>query len=316
MIVNPPINSLRLILVPLITLLLALGYYSYESYRALENYQEYIIHENELIEQELGDMILSYHDLEIENVSILNQLERTKAKIFNILDSIQNRKPDIDLVTRYKNQLSILKEENKRILNLVKALDKENDFLKKEVNSVGTELEYYKSNEEKHQTTVSKYKYAVAKYKRNNTALKKDNKGITERLDKAAKVLPVAMSIVAVKRLKSNTIIVNTTSARRTKKLNLCFILPENQLTEKSKQTYYLQVIDPNNNVVGDLGGITIGDSNLIRSKTVSVNYVNKKIEHCEFIEYSDKDKFIPGVYYVGLYNTEGLVLNTTLTLK
>ncbi|WAC01247.1 hypothetical protein N7U66_14135 [Lacinutrix neustonica] len=316
MIVNPPINSLRLVLVPLTTVLLALGYYSYESFIAIEHYEKYLFHENELIAQELGDMILSYHDLEVENDAILNQLNITKTKIFKILDSIQYSKPDVDLVTSYKKQLLLLKEENKRILNLVKALDRENDFLKMEVNYVGTELEYYKSNVEKNQTTVSKYKYAVDSYKRRNLALRKDNRGMTVKLDKASKVLPSTISVSAVKRLRSNNIIVHTTSARRTKKLNICFTLPKNTLSVKGKQTFYLQVIDPNNNVVGDLGDISLGEATLIASKIVDIDYDNENMEHCEFIEYSYSDKFTPGLYYIGIYTAEGLVINTSFTLN
>lgn len=316
MIVLPQINSLNFIIVPLSILLIALGFYSYNSYDTLEDYENYIIRENELIEEELADMILSYHDLEIENDSILNQLEITKVKIFNVLDSMESSKPKVSLVRHYKKELLLLKEENNRILNLVEQLERENSFLKNEVDHVGSELEQYKSNAEKHKNNVTRFKSVAAKYKRKNLALIQDNKNISSQLDQASRVLPNGMSVSAVKRLKSNSIIVNTKSARRTKKLNICFTLPANLVAEKGKQAYYLQVIDPNNNVIGDLGDITIGSSKLITSKTVILEYSNKAIEQCEFVEYSNTEKFVSGTYYVGLYNNEGLILNTSFSLK
>lgn len=320
MIVYPQFNSVKYVLLPMALLLIALGIYSYKSYNSLEEYKDYVVSENELIEKELADMVLAYHDLEIENDSVLNELALTKAKIFTILDSIQSKKPNLNMIARYKQQLSLVKAENTRILRLVTELERENTTLKTDLRVADKKLKQSKQS-------VKQYKNNQEKFIEEARVLTVRNSGMEKQLDKAAKVIPVtiaakvipgAITVQGVKRLKSNSIIVYTKTARRTKKVHTCFTIPANALAKQEQKTFYLQLKDTNQNVVGVEKTIYYKNGEKLDiSKVVKVNYANKAIDICEFITYyNDKKRFEKGSYTVNLYNEEGFIAQSSIYLK
>ena len=309
MIIYPQINNLRIIIVPFVAVLSILGYYSFKSHNSIKEYEHFLEEENKMVATELFDMVFAYHDIEVENENVLNQLTASKEKISRVLDSVQSLTPSTQLLIGYRQQLRILKEENKRILKLVEELNAENEFLKVQADYVSQELEYSKKR--------------ITKFENNNSRLSRRNVGLKEELEDISKLkaklkdaaTPVinSISVDAVKRIKSDDVIVLTTRARRTKKLNVCFTIQENKIAEKGKQDYYIQIIDPSNNVVGDRGSVSIdGKSTLIYSKKVTVEYNNKAINVCEFLEPSDSEKFEKGNYFVSIFNNQGIIVEET----
>lgn len=310
MIIYPQINNLKIVVVPAIAILIVLGFYSYKSYNSIQEFNSYLAEENDVVATELFDMILDYHDLEIDNDSIRNQLEISRLKINSVLDSVQHLKPNISLVSNYKKQLRVLRNENRHILKLVDKLNQENELLKLEADFYATELD--ESN-----SMVSKFQVSTTKLNSVNSKLKKKNKGLNSKIVAASKVSPKITLVQAVKREKSDHSLVLTESARRTKKLNVSIKIPENKLAESGKRLYYMQVIDPNSNVVGDRGSVTIrGQETLINSKEFVIDYQNNEMAFSYLIEQNVNEHFVKGVYHVGLYDKDGLIENTTFTLQ
>ena len=310
MIIYPQINNLKIVFVPAIVLLIILGIYSYKSYNSLQEFNAYLVEEKNVVAKELFDMILEYHDIELDNDSLKSQLEASRLKINSVLDSVQNLKPNLYLVANYKKQLLVLKNENKHIIKLIEKLNQENELLKIEANYYATELEESNSK-------VSKFKVSTTKLSSVNSNLKKTNKGLSEKIEFASKISPKITLIQAVKREKSDRSLVITESAKRTKKLNISINIPENKLALNGKRLYYMQVIDPNSNVVGDRGSVSINnEETLINSKEILVDYQNKEVTLNYFIEQNVNERFVKGVYHVGLYDKDGLIENTTFSLQ
>jgi len=301
MIVYPQISSLRLIVVPLIIALLTLGYYSYESHTSIKEYEAFIDEENNSVALELNDMINNYNELSVQNDSIMQQLDDSRFKISRILDSVYTIKPDLKLVLGYKKQLQILKEENKRILKIVEKLNTENTRLKQEVLYAEVQLE-------NSQNKASKFSYR-------NSTLSNINSDLEIQLKEASKLKATNISIVAIKR-QTEKRKVPTTSARRAKFMEVCFTIPENRFSSKGEKEFFIQIIDPDNNVVGDRGEVMIGNSRLIKSKTLIINYINEETKVCDLIKPSPNEPLIKGTYFVSLYSKDGLVDNTKITLK
>lgn len=307
MIIYPQINNLRIIIIPFVLVLGVLGYYSFKSHKSIKDYEHFLEQENKMVATELFDMAFAYHDVEVENENVLRQLNASKEKISRVLDSVQQLTPSTQLIVSYRKQLRILKEENKRILSLVEELNAENEFLKVQADYVSQELEYSKKR--------------IAKFERRNSSLSRKNNGLEDelvdvsklrkKLKDASKPIVSSVSIDAIKRIRSDNTIVTTTRARRVKKLNICFTIQENSLATKGKQDYYIQVIDPNNNVVGDRGSLAIGSnkSTLIYSKKVTANYNKKVLNICELLEPSDSEKFEKGNYFVTIFNSQGNIV-------
>jgi len=285
MIVYPQVSSLRLIIVPLIIALLTLGYYSYQSHTSIKEYERFIEQENNSVASELNDMILNYNELSVYNDSIMQELDNSKFKISRILDSIYTIKPDLKLVAGYKKQLQVLKQER----------------LKQEALLAEVKLE----------KSLNK----TAKYSSRNSTLSNINTDLEKQLKEASKLKVANISVKAIKR-QTDKRTITTTSARRAKRLDLCFTIPENKFATKGDQEFYIQIIDPENNVVGDKGEVIINGSKLIKSKTININYFKEELKVCHIIEPNKNEPFVKGIYHVSLYNKNGFVNNTTITLK
>jgi hypothetical protein len=76
---------------------------------------------------------------------------------------------------------------------------------------------------------------------------------------------------------------------------------------------YYVQVIDPKNNVIGEKATEAFGDQSLTYSFITNAVYENKTMEVNGTI--SGKD-FAKGLYTVNVFDKGQLVANTTFNLK
>lgn len=308
MIVYPQISNLRLVVVPLVVALLILGLYSFSSYRSIQEYQNFLEQENESVAGELNDMIYHLNELNIDNDSILSELQSSKIKMSRILDSIYSIEPDVDLVSSYKKQLYVLKLENKRILALVEDLNAENKALKERALVVAEERMEVAELLEESKTNLAS---SDSRY----STLSKANSRLEAKLVEASKIKARDIFVEAVKRETSNRI-VSTKKAKKTRKINVCFTLSENKFAKSGEQILYLQLIDPNNNVIGDREVVKVGDSKLVNSKILKTNYLNKELKVCDFIEPNAGEFFVKGEYYVSLFSADGLIQNTKIVLK
>lgn len=302
MIIKSQIYNLRLVIVALSTLMCALGYYAYNNYSSLNEYHEFLIDENAMVESELSQMVASYDSLRFDNRDLQTKLDNSRIRIARILDSVKYLQPDVYLVSHYKKQLQVLKNENNSILALVEKLNAENEFLKQEAIRVGAELDQ----------TISFSEHLESK----NSTLSIINSKYQEKINKA-KVLSVSsISVQGVRRVTNNGDIKSTTTARRAKQINVCFTIPENKFTVKGEKELYVQIVDPLNNVVGDQGVFNTEASSLIYSKKIRVDYKNKNLEQCLFVKPSEDQSLQKGDYYVAVYHKSRLIGKTIMTLK
>ncbi|QXP60895.1 hypothetical protein [Olleya sp. HaHaR_3_96] len=302
MIVRSQVYSLRLVIVALSTLLCALGYYSYTNYTSLNEYHEFLLNENASVEAELNQMVMNYDMLEVDNRDLQARLDDSKIRISRILDSVKYLKPDVYLVSHYKKQLEILKDENNKIYLLVEQLNAENVFLKEEAIRVNTELDQ----------TI----YVSKSLKTENSTLSRINDKFKRQINKAKALSVKNVLTEGVRRVTNSGRIKSTVSARRARKINVCFTIPENKFAAKGKKELYIQILDPSNNVVGDRGVINVGEQSLIFSEQLVVDYDNVSLQECVFIEPLPGEPFQKGVYFVSIYNKNTLIGKTSMELK
>lgn len=302
MIVRSQVYSLRLVIVALSTLLCALGYYSYTNYTSLNEYHEFLLNENASVEAELNQMVMNYDMLEVDNRDLQARLDDSKIRISRILDSVKYLKPDVYLVSHYKKQLEILKDENNKIYLLVEQLNAENVFLKEEAIRVNTELDQ----------TI----YVSKSLKTENSTLSRINDKFKRQINKAKALSVKNVLTEGVRRVTNSGRIKSTVSARRARKINVCFTIPENKFAAKGKKELYIQILDPSNNVVGDRGVINVGEQSLIFSEQLVVDYDNVSLQECVFIEPLPGEPFQKGVYFVSIYHENTLIGKTSMELK
>ncbi|WP_304141096.1 MULTISPECIES: hypothetical protein [Mesoflavibacter] len=300
MIVFPQTYNYKLIIGLLIIALSVLGVFTFQNQNKLEEYNAYLAQEKSLIQNELSEMISRFDTLDIENEELSLQLEASKLKLEQALDSIKTLEVTANLLTHYKSKVQLLKEEKARILNLVNSLETQNKTLQTEVTQSKQQL--------------SSIKVKANTLKESNVKLKKSNETLNKHIVKASQMQITMLDAKAVKRVGRNRV-VTTDKAKRTNKLLVEFVIPKNDLITKGKKDIYIQIVNPNNNVVSKKDEAKFGKQSLIYSKKLDVNFNNKDLAVSTFIDADKDEPFKQGVYFVNVFNQDNRLASTSIFL-
>jgi len=294
MIVNPQLFNYRLIISSLLVVLTVLGIYSFTNYKSIKSYEEFLKQEKFLIEKELSEMLLSYDDLSQDYDLTASQLQEAKLETKDALDSLRLLKSDLSIITRFKDQLIVLKSKSKVLLSTIDSLDSANKKLQKE-------KRYALNTIEKNTRVISN--------------LEETNDSLNRSIDIAA-VLKASNIGAQSYKLKSGKKKM-TERAKRANAIDVCITLTENPLTLKGKKDIYIQIVSPQGNVVSDKGEVTFGDTSLIFSKKEVVNYNNDNLEICTAIIADDEDQpFLKGYYFINVFHENTKLGSTSIQLK
>lgn len=300
MIVFPQTYNYKLIIGSLIIALSVLGVFTFQNQNKLEEYNAYLAQEKSLIQNELSEMISRFDTLDIENEELSLQLEASKLKLEQALDSIKTLEVTANLLTHYKSKVQLLKAEKARILNLVNSLETQNKTLQTEVTQSKQQL--------------SSIKVKANTLKETNVKLKKRNETLNKHIVKASQMQITMLDAKAVKRVSKNKV-VTTDKAKRTNKLLVEFVIPKNDLITKGKKDIYIQIVNPNNNVVSNKDEAKFGKQSLIYSKKLDVNFNNKDLAVSTFIDADKDEPFKQGVYFVNVFNQDNRLASTSILL-
>lgn len=294
MIVNPQLFNYRLIIGSLLVVLTALGIYSFTNYKSIKSYEEFLKQEKFLIEQELTEMLESYDELSQDYNLMASQLQEAKLETKNALDSLRLLKSDLSIITKFKEQLIILKSKSKVLLNTIDSLNIANEQLQKE----NQDALY----------TIEKKSFTINDLTAKNNLLSKviDNAAILKVSDVKAKSYKLRGP---KKRF--------TTKARRANAIDVCVLLAENPLTENGQKDIFIQIVSPDGNIVSDKGEVLFGEFSLIYSKKEVITYNNENLEICTAIIADEDDKpFQKGDYLINVFHKNMKLGSTTVNLK
>lgn len=300
MIVFPQTYNYRLIIGSLILALSVLGVFTVHNQNKLEEYNSYLAQEKKLIQNELSEMISRFDTIDVENKELSKQLEKSKLKLEQALDSIKTLKVSANLLTHYRSKVEMLKDERNQILNLVEKLESKNKTLQTEAAQSKQQL-----------TSVKKLAVTL---KDTNVELEKDNKTLKQQIVAASQMQVTMLDAKAVKRVGRNKV-VTTDKAKRTNKLLVEFIIPKNNLVTTGVKDIYIQIVNPNNNVVSNKDQVKFGKQTLIYSKKLDVNFTNEDVEVSTFIDADEDEPFKEGVYFVNVFNKENRLASTSILL-
>ena len=294
MIVNPQLFNYRLIISSLLVVLTVLGIYSFTNYKSIKSYEDFLKQEKLLIEKELSEMLTSYDELSQDYDLMSSQLQEAKLETKIALDSLRLLKSDLSIITRFKDQLLVLKTKSKVLLATVDSLNTANQQLQRE-------KRYAMNTIEKNNLTIN--------------ALEVTNDSLNKTIDKAAI-------------LKANSVLVNTFKinnskkketlrARRVNAMDVCINLTENQLTEKGKKDIYIKIVSPDNNIIADKGEVFFDETSLIYSKKETINFDNKKLNICTTVATYKEDRPLKkGTYFINVFHKDRKLGSTSIQLK
>lgn len=275
--------------------LLASLFYNYklnsDSKKEFKALETRLLTEKESVLKELTEAKDSLNLAISSNTTLSEELMFERDKVEKMILEVKNTKDESTNMKKYVYESKKLKETVANLLKQVELLTKQNSKLTQERDSTATVL--YDSR------------------KVNDTLLEANSK-MNKVIEKASKLSIVNLQTQAVKQ-KSSGKQVETEKASRADMLKISFTIAENQVAKSGDKNYYIQIIDPKNNIIGDKKSILFGVKTLVYSFVTSVKYENKTVEVSKDVPVKD---IVEGSYFVNIFDKGELVSKTSFTLK
>ncbi|GGD10432.1 chromosome partitioning protein ParA [Hyunsoonleella pacifica] len=277
-----------------LVLFLATGFYTMNLYKESKDTKNELTAEKELVMNDLNAMAKQYDEAIAENDIANKDLIEARDRIQGLIDSLRISETNVKSLWRYKTKYRNLQKEMDVLLAQNDSLKIENSYLATSLDSTRVRLE---------ESAMFRDSLLVQ-----NTAL-------AEVVENASILNTVDLKGFGVIERTSGKLI-PTERARRADKIRVCFTIAKNPLVQAGDQELYVQVIDPNNNILGANEQVVFDDKTLNYSTVSKFNYENSNLNVCEFVTSSNGNDFEKGRYVVNVFNKRDLVSTSEFTLK
>ncbi len=287
-------SKLKAVILVLSLLLLAsLGYMFKMSSDAkkVETELSSVTTEKENALTELAQLKTTYDAAIAENTSMSEELIVERDKVVKLMEEVKKSKGDAAAIGKYKQQIADLQAKMNVLIRQNEELKAQNQQLTAEIDSTKTIL---------------------VEAKEYNQVLAGQNEELSRTVEKASKLSILNLKTGAYK-VKSSGKEVETERARRADILKINFTIAENKVAKSGDKSYYIQVIDSKNNVLGEKKLVEFGDKSLTYSFISTVQYENSTVNVSENLP---GENFEKGTYFVNIFDKAELVGKTSFTLK
>ena len=144
-----------------------------------------------------------------------------------------------------------------------------------------------------------------------NDSLVVQNTNLAQVVEKGSALNLSKFNVDAVKERNSGKM-VSTQRAKATDKFKICFTVADNVIAQAGDREFYLEVLDPQGNVLG--GGNSTSNDNgasITYSKATNFYFENKSLDVCDYINKPTSD-FQDGNYMVNVYDDNLKLLGTS----
>ena len=288
-------NGLKVLAGLLGVVLLGVIIYTVSLYQDKKKTETVLTKEKELVVEDLNSLKSEYDKAILESNATNEELVTARDNIAKYLDSVQTMKADIATLSRYRRQVGVLKAEREQLLKQVDSLTRSNTLIAMQRDSTYVELE---------KQTVF------------NDSLVVQNTQLADAVEKGSALNLSKFNIDAVKE-RNNGKLVSTQRASRSDKFKICFTVADNVIAEAGDREFFIEVLDPQGNVLGESYSKTNeGGASVTYSKGTNFYYENKSLDVCDYINKPAGD-FQKGNYMVNVYDDGLKLLGTSkFTLK
>ena len=247
--------------------------------------------EKESVLKDLEELKTRYDAAIAENTSMSDELIAEREKIVNLMSDLKKSKGDAASMAKYKNQYFALEAK-------MKTLMAENEVLKEDNAKLTVERD----------STIT----VLGESRKYNEVLVGQNEELSKTVEIAQK-LSVSNLKTAAYKLRRSGKQIETEKARNADVLKISFTINENKVAKQGDKTYYVQVIDSKNNVLGEKKIESFGANSLTYSFTSTVNYENKSVDVTQDLPGKD---FAKGTYFVNVFDKGELVSKSSFSLR
>jgi regulator of replication initiation timing len=284
-------SSLKAVIAVLAVLLVGSLVYIFKLSSDTEKVQTVLtkeVSEKDSVLKDLEELKATYDAAIAENTSMSDELIQERDKVVGLMDEVKKSKGDL---SAFKTKMNLLQNKMKALIAENEGLKNQNVVLKTQRDSTAVVLDESK------------------KY---NQTLVGQNDELAKVVEKGAKLTVVNIQSSAYK-VKSSGKEIATDKARRTNMLKISFTIAGNEIAQSGDKTYYVQVIDSKNNVLGEKKIISFEGTTLTYSFTSTVKYENKTVNVSENLPGKNFEK---GTYFINIFDKGEVVSKSSFTLK
>ncbi len=286
-------SKFKILVGVLSVLLIGLAVYTVTLYNDSKNTVSSLEQQKIEIESELEELIANYDEVIQDNELKDTDLLAARERIEVLLDSVKDSEANDALIQRYKVEVGRLKNERKALFRKADSLIAVNNRLIVERDSTSSVL-----NE-----TIKVV-----------DSVNMQNEALSATVERAAIVKATDLRGEAVI-VRNSGKVVDTKRSSRADKVRACFQLAPNEVAEPGDRTFFVQVINPKNNVLGEKGIHNYKNGTLNYSKSVNVFYENEELDVCAMVDAKEED-LIEGRYIINVYDGGRQIATTTMVLK
>jgi predicted RNase H-like nuclease (RuvC/YqgF family) len=286
-------NALKILTGVLAVALVALGIYTIKFYNDEKENRELLQQEKAVIEGELNDLIVKYDEAIAENEGLDSELNAARNRILALRDSVQVMEANLALISRYRREVSNLKAEKEQLFRVVDSLSNQNQRLITEIDSTNNML--------LERTRIS-------------DSLQVQTQTMASKIDKAAQLKLSNLRGEGVIERNSGRLVENDRT-RRVDKIRACFTITPNTLATAGDKNIYVQVYNPNNELVGDQIAVQHDGGVMVYSAATKVYYENEELDVC-LLANTNSNRLIEGAYKVLVYEGANLIGATGFSLR
>ena len=284
---------LKILLAIFLIGLIGVSVWSYNTFQENEDIKTALNEEKLKIQEDLKNIEADY-TLEIEKGNALSaDITEARDRITRLVDSVSKLEGDVKVLSRVRTQLNTIKKERDLLQDRINTLEVINENLTM-VND----------------STLAALNTEIIKNQNQNSTIA----NLNSNMARAATLIPTNFKPVGVI-IRNSGAHKEHEKARRVDDIKVCFTLPENPLAATGVTSFYLQVINPENNIMGANKTEEFDGQKLTYSKVVQFNYKSKELDLCELVN-ANEDQIVKGRYRINLYNGPIRVSSSELELR
>ncbi len=272
---------------------LAYNFKTHEETKTFESKITLVKSEKNTVMDSLVALKITYENALKDKTTISKDLLAEKQKVESLINDLKKSNGSTASLNSFRSKYNELQ-------NKMQTLLAENDMLKKTNQNLLVQRD---SN------------VVVAQNQRKfNDTLSNKNKNLEEKVTKASKLVVTNLKTQSIKEKKSGKQI-ETDKASRANKLKISFSIAANQVAQAGEKMFYVQVIDSQNNVIGEKKTEEFGDQTLTYSFVTKVEFNNETVDVTELLDNNGKE-FEKGTYFVNVFDKNQLTSKTSFALR
>lgn len=226
-----------------------------------------------------------------DNSIIKNELLVEQQKISNLIDDLNQSNATIEELNQYKVEVVKLRKQ-------VTALKNDKMML----------VEKYEVLKNKQDSTVNILQNTV----KSKEKLEELNTEMNRMVRKSSRVVFAGIKIQTFSRTKSGSAVL-TDNANKVNFFKLSFVVIGNKFTTPIDKEYFVQIIDPKNNIIGQKLSKKFGPMILDYSYSSSFKFLDTNLDLTTGIDMANNPK---GTYIVNVFDKDQIVLKSSFDLK